>query len=356
MYSNHAFHSFHHHGHGHGHGYGHGHGHGYGHGHGHDHHSSGTAEKLAAIPDDVYRKVLLDAKPPAGTNIRARPKLGRNNTLRDMPSPPGKKKEKKKKLTEGGKRSTTVILNKLLSSDGDGEHRLQQGFDSAFERGSEGGEGKREGETYPRGQGRGDEEQVARGHKGKGKSAEDKWSSQNPVSDDMVDSILWHDGHDSSSDSDFLENVDGDVDEDKDTHGDDQNEKEKRTKSRLDKGRRQRRRGRGRSTGNDYDGGADALWQRSRGDAKAASERMLREGLRKKNLFKAVGTDLGRGNTAMALLKHGGMKQKRRRQRKEAREAKRFNDREKKARAKLLERQRRAREKANAMAKLESMA
>ena len=90
-----------------------------------------------------------------------------------------------------------------------------------------------------------------------------------------------------------------------------------------------------------------------RDDAKAASEQALREALRKKNLFKAVGKDLTRGNMAMDLFQRGGMKQKRRRQRKEAREAKRFNAREKKARAKLLERQRRAREKANAMANLD---
>ena len=79
----------------------------------------------------------------------------------------------------------------------------------------------------------------------------------------------------------------------------------------------------------------------------------LREALRKKNLFKAVGKDLGMGNKALSVLQRGGMKQKWRRQKREAREAKRFNSREQKARAKLLERQRRAREKANAMAKLE---
>ena len=101
----------------------------YHHGYGHDHHASGTSDKLAAIPDELYKRVLLDAEPPGGTNIRARPALGRNNTLRGFDqageraenkpqkaSNDKKTKKNRRNLSEKGKESTVKLLNELLKN------------------------------------------------------------------------------------------------------------------------------------------------------------------------------------------------------------------------------------------------
>ena len=82
----------------------------------------------------MYKRVLLDAEPPGGTNIRARPALGRNNTLRGLDQSgeraesksqkesKNKKKKNRRHLSEKGKESTVTLLNKLLKN-GDGEEQ-----------------------------------------------------------------------------------------------------------------------------------------------------------------------------------------------------------------------------------------
>ena len=249
--------------------------------HGHDHHASGMADKLAAIPDELYKKVLLDAKPPAGTNIRARPALGRNNTLRRFGERSVKgtrkkernNKRKKKNLSDKGKRSTVVLINKLLRNE-EGEEEESEGVkkrEREKEREGEGGPGESGGERdsvagIDKGGGQEGREEEEEEEEGRAPSS-DRLRTRSMLSEDMVDNVLWHE-HSGSESDDFESYGEGGLGEgaffsDEEEFSNDG----KRGEDSLEKGERQgkqRKRGRSRSgDGDDVDGSADAVWERS---------------------------------------------------------------------------------------------